>query len=68
MNNNILAIVFLMAGMLLATTAITTMVPATYADNKVKAEDESLAQLNDCDDNEIGDFSLFTCDNLVGVP
>ena len=56
MNNSVLAIVFLMPGMLLTTAAITTMVTAAYAGgdddgNKVKAEDESLAQLNDCDDN-----------------
>jgi hypothetical protein len=53
MNNNILPIVFLMAGMLLTTTTATTMVPAAYAYNYVKAEDESIAQLNDCDDNEL---------------
>jgi hypothetical protein len=74
MNNNILPIVFLMAGMLLATTAVTTMVPAAYAGgdhdggdgNKNKAEDGSLAQLNDCDDNEnSGDTSFFICENIV---
>jgi hypothetical protein len=71
MNNNILAIIFLMAGMLLTTTAITTIVPAAYADNEVEAEDESIAQLNDCDDNELdenanvnGDF----CENAALVP
>jgi hypothetical protein len=60
-----------MAGMLLTTTAITTIVPAAYADNEVKAEDESIAQLNDCDDNELdenanvnGDF----CENAALVP
>jgi hypothetical protein len=58
MNNNILAIVFLMAGISLATTAVTTMVPTAYAGgdddgNKVKAEDDSIAQLLDCDNNEV---------------
>ena len=53
MNKNILALVFLMAGTLLATTAITTMVPAAYADNKQKAEDDSAAGLADCDDNDV---------------
>jgi hypothetical protein len=56
---------------LLTTTAITTIVPAAYADNEVEAEDESIAQLNDCDDNELdentnvnGDF----CENAALVP
>jgi hypothetical protein len=53
MNNNILPIVFLMAGALLTTTAITTMVPAAYADNKNKAEDDSAAAIADCDDNDV---------------
>jgi hypothetical protein len=53
MNNNILPIVFLMAGTLLTTTAITTMVSAAYADNKQKAEDESAAATGDCDDNGV---------------
>jgi hypothetical protein len=63
MNNSktILALVFLMAGTLLATTAITTMVPAAYAGgdddggdgNKNKAEDESAAAIADCDENEV---------------
>jgi hypothetical protein len=77
MNNNILPIVFLMAGMLLAATAVTTVVPAAYAGgddhdddngdgNKNKAEDGSLAQLNDCDNNEnSGDTSFFICQNIV---
>jgi glutamate formiminotransferase len=52
-NNTVLAIVFLMAGTLLTTTAITTMVPAAYADNKNKAEDESAAATADCDDNDV---------------
>ena len=42
-----------MTGTLLTTTAVTTMVPAPYADNKQKAEDESQAALADCDDNEV---------------
>ena len=63
-----------MAGTLLTTTAVTTMVPVVYADddhkdhdkdnhdkkhdgkdgdgNKAKAEDDSITQLIDCDDNE----------------
>ena len=52
-NNTVLAIVFLMAGTLLTTTAITTMVPAAYADNENEAEDESAASLADCDENEV---------------
>jgi hypothetical protein len=41
MNNSktILVFFFLIAGTLLTTTAVTTMVPAVYADNKQKAED-----------------------------
>ena len=53
MNNNILPIVFLMAGALLTTTAITTMVPSAYADNENRAEDESAAAIADCDDNDV---------------
>jgi uncharacterized membrane protein len=53
MNNSILALVFLVAGTLLATTAISTIVPAAYADNKQKAEDESAAAIADCDDNDV---------------
>jgi hypothetical protein len=63
-----------MAGMLLATTPITTIVPDAYAGgdddggNKQKADD-SLAQLNDCDNNEnSGDTSFFVCQNIVGEP
>jgi hypothetical protein len=57
-NNTILAIVFLIAGTLLTTTAVTTMVPAAYAEdydegNKLKAEDESAGAISDCDDNEV---------------
>ena len=46
------ALVFLVAGALLA-TAVTTIVPAAYADNKNKAEDKSAAALADCDDNDV---------------
>jgi hypothetical protein len=69
MKNNtlILAIVFMIAGTLLTTTAITTIVPATYADddhdhehdgkdgdvNKQKAEDDSAAAIADCDHNDV---------------
>ena len=52
-NNTVLAIVFLMAGTLLTTTAITTMVPSAYADNKQKAEDDSAAAIADCDENDV---------------
>ena len=48
----VLAAVFLIAVTLLATTAI-TMVPAAYADNKNKAEDDSAAAIADCDDNNV---------------
>ena len=53
MNKNILALVFLIAGTLLTTTAITTMIPAAYADNKQKAGDESAAAIADCDHNDV---------------
>ena len=53
MNNNILALVFLMAGTLLATTVVTTIVPAAYADNRNRAEDDSAAAIADCDDNDV---------------
>ena len=52
-NNTVLAIAFLIFGTLLTTTAITTMVPAAYADNKQKAEDDSAAAIADCDDNDV---------------
>ena len=61
MNKNILALVFLIASALLATTAVTTtMVPAAYAGgdhdggdgNKAKAGDDSVTQIFDCDENE----------------
>ncbi len=78
MNNNILALVFLMAGTLLATTAITTIVPAAYADNKQKAEDDSAAAIADCDHNDV-ERAGFDCfgiaandieieDGLTGLP
>ncbi len=53
MKNNILPLVFLIAGTLLTTTVITTMIPAAYADNKQKAEDESAAATGDCDVNGV---------------
>jgi hypothetical protein len=61
MKNNIFAIIILMAGTLLATTAVTTMVPAAYADNKNKAEDDSAAATADCDENDVSeaDFLCF---------
>ena len=69
MNNNTLAIVFLMAGTLL-TTAVTTMVPAAYAGgdddyhngdgNKLKAEDNSAGAIADCDNNDVEEAS-FDC-------
>jgi uncharacterized membrane protein len=52
-NNTVLASAFLIAGALLTSTAIATMVPAAYADNKQKAEDDSAAGLADCDDNDV---------------
>ena len=52
-NNTVLAIAFLIAGTLLTTTVLTTMVPAAYADNKQKAEDESAAATADCDVNGV---------------
>jgi hypothetical protein len=52
-NDTVLAIAFLIAGTLLTTTVLTTMVPAAYADNKQKAEDDSAAGLADCDDNDV---------------
>jgi uncharacterized membrane protein len=52
-NNTVLALVFLIAGAFLTTTAITTIVPAAYADNKNKAEDESAAAIADCDKNDV---------------
>src|ERR687895_2759624 len=73
-NNTILALVFLMAGTLLTTAAV-TMVPAAYAEeddhdddngdgygNKIKAEDESQVALADCDYNDIeAERASFDC-------
>jgi hypothetical protein len=53
MNNKILALVFLVAGTLLVTIAVSTIVPAAYADNKNKAEDDSAAATADCDKNDV---------------
>jgi hypothetical protein len=53
MNKNILALVFLMAGTLLSVGAITTIVPAAYADNRNRAEDDSAAAIADCDHNDV---------------
>jgi hypothetical protein len=52
-DNTVLAIAFMITGTLLNTTAITTMVPSAYADNKNKAEDDSAAAIADCDENEV---------------
>jgi hypothetical protein len=52
-NKTVLAIAFLIAGALLTSTAIATIVPAAYADNKQKAEDDSAAAIADCDDNDV---------------
>ncbi|HEU4824642.1 MAG TPA: hypothetical protein VFS97_14555 [Nitrososphaeraceae archaeon] len=67
MNNNILTIALLIAGTTLLATAVTTMVPAAYADND--AEDDSLSQNNDCDENDVsGSNPSFNdlCENSVG--
>jgi hypothetical protein len=53
MNKKVLALVFLIAGALLTTTAITTMVQSAYADNRNRAEDDSAAAIADCDDNDV---------------
>ena len=53
-----------MAGMLLTTTAITTIVPAAYADNKQKAEDDSAAAIADCDKNDV-ERAGFDCDAIA---
>jgi hypothetical protein len=55
-----LAIAFLIVGTLLNTTALTIMVPAAYADNKQKVEDDSAAAIADCDDNEVEE-ARFLC-------
>jgi hypothetical protein len=52
-SKTILALVSLVAGTLLTTTAITTMVPAAYADNRQRAEDDSAAAIADCDKNDV---------------
>ena len=63
MNKNILALIFLVAGATLLTTAV-TMVPSAYAwgddhdddkgdGNKNKADDDSAAAIADCDDNDV---------------
>ena len=73
-NNTILALVFLMAGTLLTTAAV-TIVPAAYAEeddhddddgdgygNKIKAEDDSQVALADCDYNDIeAERASFDC-------
>jgi hypothetical protein len=74
MNNNILAIAFLIAGTLLTTTAVITMVPAAYAEddhdndngdgNKLKAEDESAGAISDCDDNDVEEAG-FDCISIA---
>ena len=51
--NTVLTLAFLIAGTLLTTTALTTMVPAAYADNRQRAEDDSAAAIADCDDNDV---------------
>jgi hypothetical protein len=56
--------------MLLTTTAITTTVPAAYADNKVTAEDESIAQATDGDDNKLDGSANVNddfCSNFASV-
>ena len=76
-NNTILALVFLMAGTLLTTAAV-TMVPAAYAEeddhdddngdgNKIKAED-SLVAVADCDNNEVerAGFDCFSVEFGLG--
>jgi hypothetical protein len=64
-NKTILAVVFLMAGTLLTTSAVTTMVPAAYADNNNRAEDESNAALADCDNNDV-ERAGFDCFAIAG--
>jgi hypothetical protein len=80
-NNTILALVFLMAGTLLTTAAV-TIVPAAYAEddhdnnrdgNKIKA-DESLVAVADCDYKNIEvERAGFDCvaieeDGFLGIP
>ena len=52
-SNTVLTIAFLIVGVLLTITALTTMVPSAFADNKQKAEDDSAAAIADCDDNDV---------------
>jgi hypothetical protein len=59
-DNTVLAIAFLITGTLLNTTALTTMVPSAFADNKQKAEDDSAAAIADCDDNDVEE-ARFLC-------
>ena len=63
-NNTILAIVFLMAGTLLTTTAV-TIVPAAYAGNENEAEEDSNAALVDCDRNDV-ERAGFDCVAIAG--
>ena len=63
-NNTILAIVFLMAGTLLTTTAV-TIVPAAYAGNENEAEEDSNAALADCDKNDVEEAG-FDCFAIAG--
>jgi hypothetical protein len=76
-NNTILAIAFLIAGTLLTTTAVTTIVPAAYAEdddhdndngdgNKLKAEDESAGAISDCDDNDVEEAG-FDCISIAAA-
>jgi uncharacterized membrane protein len=59
-NNTILATALLVAGTLLTATAVTTMVPSAYADNKQKAGDDSAAAIADCDENDVEEAG-FNC-------
>ena len=75
--NTVLALVFLMAGTLLTTTAV-TMLPAAYAGgdndngdgNKQKVEDDSAGSIADCDDNEVerAEFECFAIAEIGGDP
>jgi hypothetical protein len=66
MNNKILPLIFLIAGTLLTTTVITTMIPAAYADNKQKAEDDSAAATGDCDVNGV-EQAGFDCFGIAAI-
>jgi hypothetical protein len=72
MNNNILAIVFLVAGTLLTTTAVTTMVPVVYADddhddhdkdNHDKRHDGKDGDVNKAKAEDQSVVALASCDN-----